>query len=250
MSKDIRNVELVPRDQKATGAIRCCTSDCNPWTAHSSLRHASLFQIRLAIHSAGSCHIGSPTTEPTLVSPTPGLMGRQLRNGGVVEFGQSTIVAGWTVAREPEHNRALCETLTLTAAVRLATGFRADVNERGLTVGPPCCHGLASPEAVLLKGWERMLGTLLIAAAGLAEAVWLWEMLIMTGLLLVIGLFATIAMGLRSTVSLMVSMMLLVIFMTICRPWSLSCHLTRKRMKTTMWSGRPRGFESWECSGF
>jgi hypothetical protein len=144
-----------------------------------------------------------------------------LRNGGVVEFGQSTIVAGWTVAREPEHNRALCETLTLTAAVRLATGFRADVNERGLTVGPPCCHGLASPEAVLLKGWERMLGTLLIAAAGYAEVVWLWEMVIMTGILLVIGLFATIAMGLRSTVSLMVSMMLLVIFMAICRPWYL-----------------------------
>lgn len=98
---------------------------------------------------------------------------------------------------------------------------RTDVNERGLTVGPPCCHGLASTEAVPLKGWKRMLGTLLIAAAGLAEAVWLWEMLIMTGLLLVIGLFATIAMGLRSTVSLMVSMMLLVIFMAICRPWYL-----------------------------
>jgi len=46
-------------------------------------------------------------------------------------------------------------------------------------------------------------------------------MVIMTGILPVIGLFATIAMGLRSTVSLMVSMMLLVIFMAICRPWSL-----------------------------
>ena len=66
-----------------------------------------------------------------------------------------------------------------------------------------------------------MLGTLLIAAAGYAEVVWRWEMVIMTGILLVIGLFATIAMGLRSTVSLMVSMMLLVIFMAICRPWYL-----------------------------
>jgi hypothetical protein len=58
-----------------------------------------------------------------------------------------------------------------------------------------------------------------IAAAGLAEGVWMMEMLVVGGMLLVIGLLGLGALCWRSKKSLAASMKLLFCFMFIFTPW-------------------------------
>jgi len=64
-----------------------------------------------------------------------------------------------------------------------------------------------------------MPGTLLIAAAGLAEGVWMMEMMLLTGLFLVIGLLALFALCWRSHKFSAASVMLLGIITLIFQPW-------------------------------
>jgi hypothetical protein len=64
-----------------------------------------------------------------------------------------------------------------------------------------------------------MPGTLLIAAAGLAEAAWMMEMLVMGGTFLVIGLLALFALCWRSHKLSEASVMLLGIVTLIFQPW-------------------------------
>ena len=64
-----------------------------------------------------------------------------------------------------------------------------------------------------------MPGTLLIAAAGLAEADWMMEILAVGGMLLVIGLLRLGALCWRSKKPLTASMKLLFCFMFIFTPW-------------------------------
>jgi hypothetical protein len=64
-----------------------------------------------------------------------------------------------------------------------------------------------------------MSAHLVIAAAGLAEGVWMMEMLVVGGMLLVIGLLGLGALCWRSKKSLAASMKLLFCFMFIFTPW-------------------------------
>jgi hypothetical protein len=64
-----------------------------------------------------------------------------------------------------------------------------------------------------------MSAHLVIAAAGLAEGVWMMQMLVVGGMLLVIGLLGLGALCWRSKKSLAASMKLLFCFMFIFTPW-------------------------------